>query len=266
MSATQKTITADGRIVGVTENGQGAAAGAEPQAPAPGIYERIALITGEAQVKATGKTEQGGVAMSIADVERVIGDLCAKHGVVTRWTDVSLESYEQPTRNGSMRMWLRHMRVKVVNADLPDEAFEDDWTDIGTNPMAAASFVRKGYYRALFHLADEADEAKGVTPDEGGGQQVASGPATPRTAPQDGRTKPLGPCPDCAEEGITAASGKPAMYWPPRKAGHRPQCNGIQDGVYLNHQMRPEAPLSGVGDAVRDAADQIPLEAYADGY
>lgn len=241
----------------VKDIGAGAAVDAAPASAPEGLYEKLALITSEAQVKATGKNEQGGLALSIADVERVIGELCGKHGVVTRWSLVSLDSYDQPLPsrevNGhmverSMRMWLSHLRVKVINASLPDESFEDEWTDIGTNPMAASSFVRKGYYRSLFHLADEADEAKGVTLAEGGTGAAALPPArSTGTGP-----RPLGPCPECAEEGITAASGKPAAYWPPRHAGKPPQCNGYRDGVYMNHQMRA---LSWVGAAVSAAAD-----------
>jgi hypothetical protein len=161
--------------------------------------------------------------------------------------------------------------IHLTNADNPDDHITSRWPVVAGDkgfafsvkfPLMRLFLVGDGEENDEAEMADRSAATPNHTPQRP--QERTTAPA-PRTAPQAGTTKPLGPCPDCAEEGITAASGKPAMYWPPRKAGMRPQCNGIQDGVYLNHQMSPEPQLTGVGAAVRDAADQVPMEAYDDG-
>jgi hypothetical protein len=165
-----------------TPNGVAAEdAGAGPTVATPaGLYEKLALITAQAHVEATGKTQQNKTVFSIGDVEKEIGRLCAEARIVTRWSSVALDSYEQATSNGTMRMWVSRLRVKVTDA-VSGEAFEDEWADIGTNPMAAASFVRKGYYKALFHLAEEGDE--GGRTDTTQRRQRASAPSPRSDAP-----------------------------------------------------------------------------------
>lgn len=248
--------------------------GAEASAVAPevmGLYDKLAAISQDAAPQVTGHTGQkmgDRPAFSIGDVESALKPLFAKYGLVTRWSTVELSSYEQPTREGTMRMWIAHLRVKVTNAALPDESFEDEWIDIGTNPMAAASFVRKGYYKALFHLAEEGDEARGQAPADGGGTpaRAQSRPEATngRTAPHSGGDRPLGPCVECAELGITAASGKPAAYWPPKVEGKPPRCNGCEkktDGTfyYYNHTQPVEVP-AGMDDVSPDENGRLPWD------
>lgn len=139
---------------------------------APTLRERIAAITGEVKVDATGKTERGQRTISIGDVDAALGPLMAKHGVVSdyEFIDEPVVAYEMPTRNeGTLRMWKVHIRGIVARADCRNEIAEaadkesdppiarELW-DIGSSPSGAVSFALKRWLRALFKLAEDDDQ------------------------------------------------------------------------------------------------------------
>jgi len=192
------------------------------------VYQRLAVVQEAVSVKVTGANERGTKAISIKDTERALRDLLASHGVITRWHRINLESYEQKTSKGTMSMWRLHCRVSVINADDPEDKFEDEWEDVGTNPSAAASFTRKSYYKALLHIADADDDKVKEEP-------VSRVPAA-RTAPQrppmpvegeslptsvtvDGQTWNLGG--DCPVEGCEGRVGGSRLK-PQCSKGHIP--------------------------------------------
>jgi hypothetical protein len=252
-------------------NAVGGNDGAAVSSPPLSLHDKICEITGKIHVKPTGQTQQGKPAFSIGDVEAEVGKLCAEYGIVTRWSMVSLESYQQATKEGEMRMWLGSMLVKVIDA-ASGESFEDPWIEIGTNPAAAASFNRKGYYKALFHIAEEADEAKGETAQ--GGNTVGDvvrrtfAPTSSPQAAQSGTTPSGGrgkvPCALCAADDMKNKKGYPAVFWPDRN-----DCDGVTPaGVALHHPLIEPGlhrALSGVGAAVSAEADRVPIELYDDG-
>lgn len=219
----------------VTPPGSDGVAASVQSQPAS-LFGKLATIAGAAQPTATGKTQQGKTVFSIGDVEAAVGPLFAHHGIVTRWSTVALDSYDQPTKEGSMRMWIAHLRVRVIDAT-SGESFEDEWIDVGTNPMAAASFVRKGYYKALLHLAEDADEGKADAPASGGGEKAtaraSSAPRTPASAPRGDRT--IGPklaCERCQMAGYKNRKGYAATIWPDRI-----DCDGVDpEGEPQRHQ------------------------------
>lgn len=107
----------------------------------------------------TGKDSRNNKAVSIGDVEKIVSKALVNHGVITRWADASPPgSHVEKGKNGEYLVWTRHMQVTLVNADDPNDTVTDEWTDMGTSVMAAASFCRKGYYKALFHLVDDTEE------------------------------------------------------------------------------------------------------------
>jgi hypothetical protein len=244
------------------------AVGAERTEAVPeGLYQKLATIAKQARdegIEATGKLQHGDKKVySIGDVEAAIGPLCADAGIVTRWSSVSLDSYEQATSNGTMRMWISHLRVKVTDA-ASAESFEDDWIDIGTNPMAAASFVRKGYYKALFHLAEESDEAKGEAPAAGGGQtataRASSAPQTAATPPRADRPivgEKL-PCEACAMAGYKNRKGYAAVIWPDRL-----DCDGVDaEGDAQRHKRKVDVSTIPEPQTFADGSpipDEIPF-------
>lgn len=193
---------------------------------------------------------------SIDNISNAIRALFIEYGI----------AYEPSCSDGQMI-------VKLVNVDTPTDTSTTTWPLVPDDKGFAYS--TKFPLVRTFLIADSADD----DPDKSGEadeSQMASNSgraaSTPRPssgatrpAAAQGRTtgtgaQPLGPCPECAAEGITAASGKPAAYWPPRKPGQLPQCNGYSSpgkagGVYLNHQLRP---------AAEDVPDQVPMEVYGD--
>lgn len=154
------------------------------------------------------------------------------------------------------------MTVRLVNVDRPDDTSTTTWPVVDDDKGFAYS--TKFPLVRTFLVADSAedDPAKSGEADEShmaansahAGATTRPAPAPPARTTGTG-AQPLGPCPECAEEGITAASGKPSAYWPPRKPGHQPQCNGYRDGVYMNHQMRPVA----TGQPQQTFADGTPI-------
>lgn len=119
----------------------------------PTLEQRLVAIEAEIEpIKPTGHNEYSKPALSISDVEEALRPLLAKHRVLTRWRRKTLERIEN-------RLWRAELIVRVVNADDGEDAFEEEWEDVGSNPSAAYSFTRKGYYKALFHLADDDEDA-----------------------------------------------------------------------------------------------------------
>lgn len=162
------------------------------------LYQRLSAIAEEVgAIKATGKTAQGAVTISISDVEEALGERMVKHGVVTgyRWNDAPVMreittagKINQRTGEigpeGKMVLWQADLTIWLANADKPDEKIEDRVCDIGSNPSAAVSFALKRYYRALFHLADEDDtivsrERKTALSEAPGNGEGAAGSARP---------------------------------------------------------------------------------------
>ncbi len=133
------------------------------------LHQRLAAIELEiGRIKPTGQNEYKKPALSIGDVEDALRPLFAKHRVVTIWWLSELVHLDA-------RLWRAHLVCRLVNADDPNDSFQEGWQDIGSNPSAAYSFVRKGFYKALFHLADD---------DEGAPREAAA------SAPAEAKAKP----------------------------------------------------------------------------
>lgn len=168
-------------------------------APKPNLRQRILAITAEVnEVKATSKDERGKRAIGIADVEDVVADAAVRHGVVFRWSNLTVEPIDEPKRDGSTyRLWMERLRITAENADDPDDHFEDEWVDVGTNPMASTSFARKGYYKSLFHITEEGDEHP-VQGQTGPAGAASAAPGKPKwTTTSLGRG-----CPECGDGDI----------------------------------------------------------------
>jgi hypothetical protein len=159
------------------------------------LYQRISAITAAVgPVEATSKTAAtagGKKAVGIEDVEEALGPLLALHGVVTEWTSSAPpERIQLPARDGTFDVWMVRLRVRLINADSPDDRMDwADWADIGSNPIAASSFARKAFYKALFHIAAAEDEGKPAARDQG----TTPAAAKPRNIPI------AHACPECGE-------------------------------------------------------------------
>lgn len=146
------------------------------------LRQRIAAITGEIKIAATGKTERGQRTISIGDVDAALGPLMAKHGVISHYRFLSepTVAYELPTRNeGTLRMWKVHIEgvisSVVHDGDHPEHISSELW-DIGSSPSGAVSFALKRWLRALFKLAED-DDARDLADQE---RARAAAPAPPR--------------------------------------------------------------------------------------
>ena len=125
------------------------------------LFQRLNAVQGEVDhIKATGKTAYNQKALSIEDVEDALGDLFAKHGVVTGYHFNSKP--EVAGNEGRSTLWLVDLTIWLRNADAPTDLQEDALFDVGTSPSAAVSFALKRYYKAMFHLADEEDETRSM--------------------------------------------------------------------------------------------------------
>jgi hypothetical protein len=134
-------------------DGGGAPADAAVAPPVRNLHQRLAAVAKQVgSLAPSGKDQYGKEALSIYDVEEAVRAPLAEAGVITRWSYVSLEPHE--------KLWIAHLRVILANTDDPDDSTEDQWIDVGSNPMAATSFARKGYYKALFHLDDKVSDAE----------------------------------------------------------------------------------------------------------
>ena len=152
------------------------------------LYQKLAAIADEVSVKATGRTAQGQQTISIKDTEDAIGELTAKHGVVTgyRWN----ARPEVVAQEGRLSIWLCDITAWLVNADDPSDIREAQLFDVGSSPSAAVSFALKRYYRALFHLAAEEDETRAV----GGGRERRQSSAPADTKPPTSGVEACGKC------------------------------------------------------------------------
>ena len=122
------------------------------------LYQKLAAIAGEVgTVKATGKTQYGDPAISIADVEDALRSLFAKHGVVSfyDWNEAPIT-----IDKGLLQV---DLKLSLINADDPTNWREFRLIDWGSTPSAAVSFALKRFFRALFHLADASDEGPQTT-------------------------------------------------------------------------------------------------------
>lgn len=146
--------------------------------PEPKLGTRIAWITRELKaIVATGNNQfdQSKKALSIQDVEEALRPLLGEHGVVINWSVKTAAQVD--------RLWRLDFHVTVFNAEDLDDKIEADWMDVGNSPSAAASFAVKGYYRRLFHLADEEDQqAIGAAPPRRAQRQGAESAALPQAA------------------------------------------------------------------------------------
>lgn len=188
---------------------------AAPDKPSDNLHRRLDAVMGAVEgIKATGKNEYKNPALSIGDVEQVVRPLLARHGVVIRFRlagDTALVRLDG-------RLWQTNLVVRVVNADDPGDHFEDLWSDIGATPSAAYSFTRKGYLKALLHLAegDDDGDSSGAADHAAGSRAQARQGTPPRTgaAPQSqaqqqrpparppADNKVQGDCPACAAKGV----------------------------------------------------------------
>lgn len=132
------------------------------------LHQRLAAIAREVKVQATGTTgRQAGNqrAISIGDVDEALGPLFVKHGVVSDYEYVDEpKSFKAPTRDGEMTMWQVGITAYIWNADDSQEHLSRKLYDIGSNPSAAVSFALKRWYRALFKLVEDDDDAPRVAP------------------------------------------------------------------------------------------------------
>jgi hypothetical protein len=211
------------------------------------LHQRLIAVAKQiGSLAPSGKDQYGKVALSIYDVEEAVRKPLAEAGVITRWSYISLEPQE--------KLWIAHLAVCLVNADDPADVQIDEWIDVGSNPMAATSFARKGYYKALFHLDDkESDADKGDrTPPAEGARTVASAPhGTPR---EEWRA----PCPKCGEPLAQRKSKKGEFVsctsWKSREA---PGCGFTADGTLADF-AKGEAEL-GDAEIVHTAPATAPM-------
>lgn len=130
------------------------------------LYQRLAAIASEVKVTATGTTgRQAGNqrAISIGDVDEALGPLFVKHGVVSDYEFLTEPtSFKVPTRDGEMTMWLAQIVAHMANIDDKGDSIVRKLADIGSNPSAAVSFALKRWYRALFKLVEDDDDAPAV--------------------------------------------------------------------------------------------------------
>ena len=212
------------------------------------LHERVlAIATEVGKIHATGENQQKKAAVSVYDVENAIRELFAKEGILTRWSFVSMERYKEPIKAGIMTMFSLTLRVKFVNALDPSDQFEDEWTDVGNSPAGAASFVRKGYYKALFHLAAEGDDKVPDYRDAGDSQEMPG---------VDRPWKEGDLCPECAKVGRKRRF-KPAAGGP-RKG--ELQCSfQDQDDHWQHHEPPRYEPDPSVGEVTCGRCEQLGL-------
>lgn len=163
--------------------------------PKPNVYQRIAAVTTTVgEIERGSRNQYNRAAIGIEDVEEALAPVLASHGLVTAWRYISLDFLPDAAR-GNEQVWQAHLGVELINADDPEDRVTGEWIDIGSNPMAATSFARKGYYKATFHLAAEGDE--GPPAQRGNQQRGSSTPQrrTTRSLPIEGRA-----CPDCSDQ------------------------------------------------------------------
>jgi hypothetical protein len=205
--------------------------------PARTLHQRICAVSG-----ALGPVERGSQnqyrkpAVGIDDLEEALGPLLAEHGIVTEWSygrppfspdDQPLRHLEMQGQDGTYGLWMAHLRCRLVNADDPADATDwADWWDIGSNPMAATSFARKGFLKAVFHVAAAEDEGQPAR------QERQDRPTAPTTAPRGPKrlAVPNRACGDCGD-GLVVVYG--------------------QRGSFIGHATYPSTCKSRVDEALR---------------
>lgn len=241
MTPTARTQAPNG-TAGATESERVQTEEVAPEIPActGTLGERICAVMAElSAVTATGKNFQNKDAISIDDVAAALRPLKAKHGVLVRFRCVTA------TDLGGGKNWRVDLIAHVENASNPEQCFEDEWTETGSNLSAAYSFGRKSYEKMLFEIAAKEDDAPS--------QRAAIGTRPPvRQTPQ----RP----PSAADVANDARdSGRAAVFGskPPTEAawvlgGICPECN---------------ARIGGSRDALRcqkghtpDDAGELPLD------
>lgn len=145
------------------------------------VYQRILAVAAEiTKVEPTGVNQYGKKAYSIVDIENAIRNHMVEHGLVTRWSCI----LAQPTPDG--KGWQVRYAVKICNIDDPDDQFEDFAEDIGQNCSAARSFAIKGYWKSLFHIAEDNDEVprgSGAPQSQPPKSQPPKNPSPPQAKP-----------------------------------------------------------------------------------
>ena len=146
------------------------------------LHEKLSEITAEVgRMKATSTNQYGKVAIGIADVEDELREQFSSRKILTFWDTLKIEQL-----NPENKLFGVTLKVTLVNAEDPSDKNEGTSIDIGTNPMAAASFAVKGYYKRLFHLGDDErnDDQRASTAVVVPGRKVAASvPITPKPAP-----------------------------------------------------------------------------------
>lgn len=176
------------------------------------LYQRVCDIKAEVQVKWTGKTAQNqkeGAALSIADVDKALGDAMGTNGVYSTYTFLA-----EPRRLENGRDWRVFIRGYLVNADNPirrgGEGGESilggdfdsaDLYDDGSSISAAVSFALKRWQREVFKLAEDDTSA----PAAGTTQQAQRQDFTPPRHPEPAPPPPAGATPDPAVPRYSAA-------------------------------------------------------------
>jgi hypothetical protein len=209
-------------------------------APKLNVHQRIAAVSAAVgEITKGSKTQQGKAAMGIQDVEEALGAVMAEHGLVTEWSYIDV-CIRDEWRRGNESVFQARLKIEVVNADNPGDRISAEWTDVGSNPMAATSFTRKGYYKSLFHLAEKDDEG---APAAGGGKQKQANAEqgegkqrrSTRSVAIEGRA-----CPECGDQlAIVYRDGQGAFI------GHTPyRRDGCKwrPGPEQERELRDAAP------------------------
>jgi hypothetical protein len=250
--------------------------------PGRNLYQRISAITAEVgRITATSKTASTAgskPAVGIDDVEEALGPLLASHGVVTEWSSAAApERISLPARDGTFDVWMVRLKVRLVNADTPEDSTDwAEWADIGSNPIAGSSFARKAFYKALFHLAAAEDEGKPAARDQGSAPRATQGGPAGSGEGQRRRKVLIEPgCPDCGESlAVIYADGKRPFIghaeWKPGadmckwKPDFQTQAHWIRDAEasvaaaeMMGQPMGGDAPPSGTVTLVEFVATAI---------
>lgn len=232
--------------------------GAEASTPARNVYQRKAAVTAKVGTMVTDKVHPAHKFpyMSIQNVSNHVRQFCLDEGLDP---NISIA--------GDVLV------LELVNVDNPDERITSTWPLVPQDK--AWSYTTKYALVRTFLIGDSEENDEATMADGHAAQsattasatsQQAQGrpePANGRTAPQGGGNRPLGPCVACVTIGAVDGKGEPPQFWPNRKEGQPPQCNGRKqatDGhqVFMNHPMPQPSVRS-------EAEDMVPLEAYSDG-
>lgn len=125
------------------------------------LHERLVRVAAEIQVKREGKNAQGRATFSIEDIEKGIDELFVNHGILSDYSfNEPPTLYEQFGVSFRAAMWGVNIHHRIYNAENPSDRIEADLFDVGSSPSAAVSYALKRYFKAMFHVAEVADEAR----------------------------------------------------------------------------------------------------------